>query len=108
MAREADMIVTVFRSRVRKDLSPEALAHLEERGARMVELATSMPGFISYKDFAAADGESLTLVEFDNLEHQEAWRDHPEHRELQVWSREFAFESYQIQVCEPIRVRKFG
>jgi hypothetical protein len=35
---------------------------LEKLGARMYELATRMPGFISYKDFVAADGESVSLV----------------------------------------------
>jgi len=29
----------------------------------MHELATRMPGFISYKDFASADGEGVTIVD---------------------------------------------
>jgi hypothetical protein len=37
-------------------------------GLRMHELATRMPGFISYKDFAAADGETVTIVEFESEE----------------------------------------
>jgi hypothetical protein len=28
-----------------------------------------MPGFVSYKDYAAADGESLALVEFQDERH---------------------------------------
>ena len=27
-----------------------------------------MPGFLSFKDFAAADGESVSIVEFESLE----------------------------------------
>ncbi len=49
------MILTVFRSRVRADAD---FGLLEKIGAGMHELATGMPGFISYKDFSAADGET--------------------------------------------------
>ena len=43
----------------------------------MYELAASMPGFLLYQDFAASDGEFLTLVEFDTAEHLAVWRMHP-------------------------------
>ena len=44
----------------------------------MYALASAMPGFVSYKDFSASDGESLTLVEFESEQTLLAWRDHPE------------------------------
>jgi hypothetical protein len=56
------MVIVVFRSRLRPDAD---LAALEVVGARMYELGSAMPGFVSYKDFAAEDGETLTLVEFE-------------------------------------------
>jgi len=98
------MILTVFRSRVRPgvDLSP-----LEALGARMHELATSMPGFISYKDFTAADGEAVTIVEFESVETLLAWREHPEHEEAQRLGREQLFEEYRIQIGVPSRTYRF-
>ncbi|HEY2898929.1 MAG TPA: antibiotic biosynthesis monooxygenase [Polyangia bacterium] len=98
------MIVTIFRSRVRADVESAALEML---GARMHELAIQMPGFISYKDFAAADGETVTIVEFESEEAQRAWREHPEHREAQRLARERFLSSYQIQIGTPSRTLRF-
>jgi heme-degrading monooxygenase HmoA len=58
------MIVVVFRSR------PDAAAgeDYEATSARMEELAVTMPGYIAHKEFAAEDGERLTLVEFESEE----------------------------------------
>jgi len=98
------MVLTVFRSRMRPGVD---LAALEKIGARMYELATSMPGFISYKDFTAADGESVSLVEFESTETLLAWREHPEHKEAQRLGREQFFSEYQIQIGTPSRTYRF-
>jgi len=94
------MVVVVFRARVRADAD---LSGIEAVGRRMYELASAMPGFISYKEFQAEDKETLTLVEFDSEEHLLAWRKHPEHLEAQKLGRERVFESYDIAVCKPVR-----
>jgi heme-degrading monooxygenase HmoA len=94
------MLVIVFRSRLRQGID---LAALEALGGRMYEIASSMPGFLSYKDFTAADGESVSLVEFESEETLAAWRAHPEHVEAQRRGREEFFAEYRIQVCSPIR-----
>lgn len=101
------MVVTVFRARVRKDLDPALFPEIAKRGARMYELASAMPGFISYKDFAAADGENVSVIEFDTHEHVLAWRNQPEHREVQQWGRDVVFSSFQIQVCDVVRTTSF-
>lgn len=98
------MVVIVFRSRLREGIDP---GPLEPIGMQMYELASSMPGFISYKDFAAADGEGVSLVEFESLETLHAWRHHPEHLEAQRLGREKYFSEYQIQVCTPVRAYAF-
>lgn len=98
------MILTVFRSRLRPGLDP---AVLERIGARMYELATQMPGFISYKGFTAPDGESASLVEFESVETLLAWREHPEHKEAQRLGRERFFTEYQIQIGIPSRTYRF-
>lgn len=94
------MIVTVFRARLRADVD---LARLEAIGTRMAELAPTMPGFVSYKDFNAEDGEAVTVVEFDSMEHQLAWRAHPEHVAAQRAGREEFFSEFRITVCEVLR-----
>lgn len=94
------MVVIVFRSRLREGIDIEEITRV---GGRMYELASSMPGFVSYKDFAAADGENVSIVEFESLETLEAWRTHPEHRAVQARAREGWMSEYHIQVCQPVR-----
>jgi heme-degrading monooxygenase HmoA len=94
------VIVTVFRARLREGIDFEALAAI---GARMAELAPTMPGFVSYKDFTSEDGEGVTLVEFDTLENQLAWRMHPEHQIAMKRGREEFFSEFRITVCERLR-----
>src|ERR1051325_2337972 len=98
------MVLTVFRSRLRPGSD---LATLERLGARMYELATQMPGFISYKDFTAADGESVSLVEFESVDTLLAWREHPEHKAAQRLGREQFFAEYRIQIGAPARTYRF-
>lgn len=99
------MVVVVFRARLKPKLDQAALAQL---GERMYELASSMPGFISYKDFAAEDGENVSVIEFDSLETLAAWRNHPEHKAAQERGRKEFFAEYRIQVCSPVRDYRFG
>ncbi len=97
------MIVTVFRSRLMPGVREEYLKVVE----RMIELAATMPGYISHKGFFAEDGERVTIVEFEHEEGQRAWRMHPEHREAQKKAREIYYETYSVQVCELKRQAKF-
>jgi heme-degrading monooxygenase HmoA len=103
--REKAMIVTVFRSRLRADAD---MAALEQMGSRMYELASAMPGFVSYKDFSAPDGETLTLVEFETEEQLLAWRHQPEHLLGQARARAEFFDEYHIAVCVPRREYRFS
>jgi heme-degrading monooxygenase HmoA len=73
----------------------------------MYELASAMPGFLSYKDFAAADGENLSLVEFRDAESLLAWRNHPEHVAVQQRARLEFMSEYRIDVCRPERSYAF-
>ena len=97
------MVVIVFRSRMRSDVTETRLAELVTMAQRMYELASGMPGFVSYKDFVAEDGENVSVVEFESPETLAAWRDHPEHKLVQARGRTDYFAEYHIQVCSPIR-----
>lgn len=98
------MIVTVFRVRVREEAN---LAELESLTQRLLTLVQGMPGFLSVKDFQAADGEGLTLVEFDTMENQMRWRDHPKHQAAQALGRAKFFKACSVQVCELVRGVRF-
>jgi len=69
------MIVTVFRSRLKPGLREDYVALAN----RMKELAQTIPGYISHKDFYAQDGERVAIVEFAHEEGQRAWQTNPEH-----------------------------
>lgn len=99
------MIVTVFKSRLRKNADEEAM---EQLGQYMYELASDMPGFVSYKDYMASDGEIVTIVEFETLENVAAWREHPEHKVAQERGRTEFFSQYHIQVCTTVRDYSFS
>ena len=97
------MSVTVFRSRLRPGVGDEyaALAH------RMSELARTMPGFISEKDFVAADGERVSIVEFEHEEGLRVWRANPEHLAAQRLARQKYYAEYRVQVCTLARESTF-
>jgi heme-degrading monooxygenase HmoA len=97
------MIVTVFRSRLRSGAREEYIALVD----RMVELAKTMPGYISHKGFFAEDGERVTIVEFEHEEGMRAWCTNPEHRAAQKKAREIYYSEYSVQVCNVVRESKF-
>jgi heme-degrading monooxygenase HmoA len=89
-------VLTVFRSRLR----PENVDEYAATAARMDELARAMPGFVDAKTFTADDGERVTVVTFEDVESQRAWRDHAEHREAQRRGIERFYSEYAIQVAD--------
>jgi heme-degrading monooxygenase HmoA len=95
--------MAVFRSRLRDEHAGE----FHELAARMQELAESMPGFISYKVYAAEDGERCSIIEFESHEQLLAWRHLPEHRKAQQRGRERYYEEYTLSVVDPIRHSHF-
>ena len=97
------MVIVVFRSR----LKPGVEKDIEETDARMAELAAAMPGFVSYRQYASADGEGVAVVEFESHETLAAWRAHPEHREAQRLGKERWFAAYRITVCDAVRDYSF-
>jgi len=104
LGSEAGQVV-IFRSRLRADID---LAELGAAHTRMVELVSAMPGFVSMRMFTAEDGESLTLVEFENEQTLLAWRDHPEHRAVQERGRAEFFAEYHMDICESRRAYRFS
>jgi heme-degrading monooxygenase HmoA len=82
-------------------------AEVRETSARMHEIVEAMPGFISYKDYAADDGEGIAVVRFESDEALDEWRNHPEHRAAQRKGRDSFYDRYWVQVCRTIREYQF-
>jgi heme-degrading monooxygenase HmoA len=97
------MVLAVFRSRLRSENSEEFHRLADE----MLELARSMPGFVSYEVYKSEDGARCSIIEFETPEELQAWREHPRHREAQKIGRERFYESYTLQVGEPDRESRF-
>ncbi len=100
----AQRVVTVFRSRLRDDAEEIGYGEL---AARMEARARQSPGFVDFKTYAAPDGERVSLIVFDTLAHQHAWRDDPEHRVAQRRGRDAFYAEYSISVCQELGQRHF-
>ncbi|MCP3985283.1 MAG: antibiotic biosynthesis monooxygenase [bacterium] len=98
-----DVVVTIFRSRIR----PENETEYQVLAGKMLELARSMPGFVSYRFYSSEDGERCSIVEFESDEELQAWRDHPRHREAQRLGRERYYTEYAVCVADQLRTSAF-
>ena len=97
------MIIAIFKSRVRTEHEEEAIPMKE----RIAEIARSMPGYITHKGYVAGDGERISIHYWESEEQLRAFRDHPEHREIQKFGRDKLYEEFSSYVCEVIRDVKF-
>ena len=99
------MIVVLFSTTPRSDV---VLEDYQRASARMRELVATVPGFISYNTYRAEDGAAVAIVRFDSEEALDAWRSHPEHREIQDKGRRSYYHEYWVQVCSTLREYRFA
>ena len=74
---ENGKIVVVFRVRVNTGLEAE----YERRLGEISEIASKSPGLLSLKRFEDPDGTQAYIIEWDNEENLNRWRNHPVHQE---------------------------
>lgn len=98
------MIVVLFSTTPSDDLDVE---DFQRTSARMRELVTTIPGFISYNSYQGQDQETVAIVRFDSEEALDAWRSQPEHLQAQEKGRRSYFKEYWIQVCSTVREYRF-
>jgi heme-degrading monooxygenase HmoA len=96
--------ITVFRSRFRADGPGPRYATV---ATALETKAASMPGFVEFKEFVAADGERLALVTFASSEAEAAWRDDPDHRAAQHEGRDSFYSEYDVAVCSVRRRQRW-
>ena len=99
------MFLVVFRNRKRADFDPSAYGADAEA---MERLARAQPGFVSFKSYAADDGEVIALSEWDDEASALAWRLVAEHREAQKRGRTDYYQEYSAFACAEPRVHRFS
>jgi len=98
------MYMNVFRSRKRAD--HDAAAYGAD-AARMDVLARAQPGFVDYKSFAAADGESVTISVWESVAAARDWARHPEHLAAQARGRADYYADYVMYSCDGAVEKRF-
>ena len=78
----------------------------EVAAGRMIELASTMPGFLGVES-AREDGFGITVSYWADEDAVRAWREHPEHREIQARGRREWYARYDLRVAEVTRESSF-
>jgi heme-degrading monooxygenase HmoA len=98
------MFLVVFRNRKRSGIDPAAY---DADAARMEQLASEQPGYISFKSYAADDDEVVAISEWQDEASARAWGRHAEHLAVQGRGREVYYQSYTLFACADPRVSQF-
>ena len=98
------MYLVVFRNRKRADI--DAAAYAADAQA-MEALASAQPGFVSFKSYAAEDGEVIALSQWADEAAALGWRRQADHAAVQARGRADYYESYTLFAGEPARFHHF-
>lgn len=98
------MFLVVFRNRKRGDIDQAAY---EAEAETMQALAAAQPGYLSFKSYAADDGEVIALSEWDDEASALAWRRVAEHRAAQARGRSDYYSEYTVFACAEPRIHRF-
>ena len=99
------MFLVVFRNRKRADID---YAAYDAEADRMLELAQAQPGYLSFKSYAADDGEVVGVSEWEDEAAARAWGRVAEHRATQQRGRVEFYENYTLFACPEPRVHHFA
>jgi heme-degrading monooxygenase HmoA len=98
------MFLVVFRNRKRPDVDTDAYAR---DGDAMERLARAQPGFLSFKSYAADDGEVVAISEWATEADAQQWRRNVEHAAVQAKGRSEYYQDYTLFACPEPRIRRF-
>ena len=97
------MIVTVFRSRLRPGSREEYIALVD----RMVELAKTIPGYISHKGFLPKTASGLPLSNSSTKRGCVPGARTPNIEPRRKGLGKIYYSEYSVQVCNVVRESKF-
>ena len=98
------MFVVVFRNRKRADIDGAAYGTDAER---MEALARAQPGFVSFKSYAADDGEVIALSEWADADAARAWGSQPDHALVQARGRAEYYQNYTLYTFDEPRTHRY-
>ena len=98
------MTLVIIRTKLRAGVD---LATYEALNARMFEIVSAMPGFVSVKGYKGDDGDEIALIRFASADALRAWREHPEHLVVQQRGKTEFYAAYDIEVLEQTRAYHF-
>ena len=98
------MFLVVFRSRKRTDIDQPAY---DTQADAMDALARQQPGFLSFKSYAADDGEIVAISEWVDESAAKAWGRVAEHQVAQSDGRAKWYAEYTLFACDNPRVHHF-
>ena len=99
------MFLVIFRNRKRADIDEAAYAAEAET---METMARRMPGFLSFKSYAAEDDEVIALSEWEDEDAALVWRRVAEHSAAQSRGRGEFYEEYTLFACKHPRIHRFS
>lgn len=99
------MYLVVFRSRKRADIDAAAYA---ADAVAMERAAAAMPGYLSFKGYAADDGETVAISEWTDEAAARGWGAHEEHRRVQAKGRGAYYAGYTLFAAGDPRIHRFG
>ena len=67
---------------------------------RMVELASSQPGFLGIESARGEDGFGITVSYFDSLENIAAWKRNAEHGQAQAQGHKVWYEHFELRIAK--------
>ncbi|MFT5203222.1 MAG: heme-degrading monooxygenase HmoA [Candidatus Aldehydirespiratoraceae bacterium] len=77
-------------------------------GARMDELAKTIPGYIGIESARSDDGTGITVSYWEDEDAIARWRSDPEHLEVQASGRDDWYEWFELRVARVERARSFS
>ena len=98
------MFLVVFRNRKRADIDQ---ATYDAEAEAMEVLAAAQPGYLSFKSYAAEDGEGIALSEWSDEASARAWGKVAEHRTAQQRGRSTYYAEYTLFACDDPHIRRF-
>ena len=98
------MYHVVFRNRKRGDIDQAAY---DAESVQMETLAREQPGYRSFKSYAADDGETVAISEWDDEASARGWGRVAEHLIAKANGRERYYDSYTLYACPDPRTHRF-
>lgn len=98
------MFLVIFRNRKRAGIDAAAY---DAEAARMEQLASEQPGYLSFKSYTAEDGEVIAVSEWADQAAARAWGRQAEHLAAQARGRTDYYQSYTLYACADPRAHQF-